>query len=57
MLKPLDKVEFRKGEELLIKVIDIEDRRRILHKYRGALGKVSPEEIEELLAEVEWEWF
>lgn len=52
MLKPLDKVEFRKGEELLIKAIDIEDRRRILHKYRGALGKVSPEEIEELLAEV-----
>jgi len=31
------------------------ERRNIVRKYRGILGKTSKEEMEELLAEAEWE--
>jgi predicted DNA-binding antitoxin AbrB/MazE fold protein len=48
--KPLD---LQEGKEFLVRIIDVEERRRILEKYRGALGRVDPELIEEALEEAE----
>ena len=56
VLKPLEPVDLKEGEERLVILVPIgEERRRILRKYRGILGKASQKEIEELLAEAEWE--
>ncbi|MEB2837163.1 MAG: antitoxin family protein [Desulfurococcales archaeon] len=38
MLKPLEPLEFREREEVLVKVIAVEERRRLLRKHRGALS-------------------
>ena len=48
--KPLDLEE---GKEYLIKVIDVEERKRVLEKYRGILGHVDPELVEEAIEEAE----
>ncbi len=48
--KPLDVEE---GRELLVKIIDVEERRRILEKYRGILGRVEQELVEEAIEEAE----
>jgi len=53
MLKPLDNVEFREGEELLVKVIEVERRRRVLRKYRGVLGRVPKELLDRFMLEAE----
>jgi len=53
VLRPLDSVEFREGEELLVKVIDVEERRRVVEKYRGVLGSVDPELVEAAIEEAE----
>ena len=56
VLKPLEPVDLREGEERIAVLVPVgEERKKILRKYRGILGKVSEEEIEELLAEAEWE--
>ncbi len=56
VLKPLEPVNLQEGEERIAVLIPVgEERRRILQKYRGALGRATEEEIEELLAEAEWE--
>jgi len=56
VLKPLEPVDLREGEERIAVLVPVgEERKRILRKYRGVLGKASEEEIEELLAEAEWE--
>ncbi len=56
VLKPLEPVDLREGEERIAVLVPVgEERRRILRKYRGILGRASQEEIEELLAEAEWE--
>ena len=53
VLKPLDKVELREGEELLIKIIDTEERKHILQKYRGALGPAPKELLDKFMLEAE----
>ncbi len=56
VLKPLEPLKLKEGEERIVVLIPIEgERRKIIRKYRGILGKASKKEIEELLAEVEWE--
>jgi len=55
VLKLVEPVELREGEEVFVKLVGYEDRVRRLRKYRGILGKVSREEIEELLPEAEFE--
>ena len=47
--KPLDLEE---DKELLVKIIDVEER-RILEKYRGILGRVDPELLDEAVEEAE----
>ena len=53
VLKPLDSVDFEEGEELLVKVVGIEDRRRVLRKHRGALGHVPKELLDRFILEAE----
>ncbi len=55
MLKLLEPVELKEGEEVIVRLETYEDRIRRLRKYRGILGKASKEEIEELLLEAEFE--
>ena len=55
VLKLLEPIELRDGEEVIVVVERYEDRIRKLRKYRGILGKASEEEIEELLLEAEFE--
>ncbi len=53
VLKPLDKVEFKEGEELLVKVVEAEERRRVLRRYRGVLGSVPKELLDRFMLEAE----
>ena len=56
VLRPLEPLDLREGEERIVVLVPVgEERRKILRKYRGMLGKASEDEIEELLAEAEWE--
>ena len=56
VLRPLEPVDLQEGEERIAVLVPVgEERKKILRKYRGILGKASEEEIEELLAEAEWE--
>ncbi|MCE4606889.1 MAG: antitoxin family protein [Desulfurococcales archaeon] len=42
--KPLD---LKEDKELLNKIIDVKESKRILEKYRGILGRVDPELVED----------
>ncbi len=53
VLKPLDSVDFEEGEELLVKVVEIERRRRFLRKYRGVLGPAPKELLDRFMLEAE----
>ena len=56
VLRPLEPLDLQEGEERLVVLVPAgEERRRIPRRYRGVLGRASQEEIEELLAEAEWE--
>ncbi len=61
VLKPLEPLKLREGEERIAVLVPVgpssnfEERKKILQKYRGILGKASEEEIEKLLDEAEWE--
>ncbi|MEB3787132.1 MAG: antitoxin family protein, partial [Desulfurococcales archaeon] len=55
VLKLLEPVKLREGEEVFVRLERYEDRVKRLRKYRGILGKASREEIEELLLEAEFE--
>ena len=55
VLKLLEPVKLREGEEVFVRLEKYEDRVRRLRKYRGILGKANREEIEELLLEAEFE--
>lgn len=53
VLKPLEPLEFPEGEELLVRVIDVGERIRRLQRYRGILGPVDEELLEEAIEEAE----
>ena len=53
VLKPLEPLELEEGRELLVKIVDVEERRRVLEKYKGILGPVDPKLLEEALEEAE----
>ncbi len=50
---PGEPLNYEEGKELLVRVIDVEERRKILEKYRGILGLVDPELVEEAIREAE----
>jgi len=53
VLKPLDSVNFEEGEELLVKVMRVEGKRKVLRKYRGVLGSVPKELLDRFMLEAE----
>ena len=55
VLKLLEPVDLREGEEVLVRLERHNDRAKRLRKYRGILGKANKEEIEELLLEAKFE--
>jgi len=55
VLKLLEPVDLKEGEEVIVRLETYEDRIKKLRKYRGILGKATKEEIEELLLEAEFE--
>ena len=58
MLKPLEPLRLREGEELLIAILPSDkERKRVIEKYKGFMGKASKRELDELLLEAEFESF
>ncbi len=53
VLVPEEPLDLEENKELLVKIIDVEERKRILEKYRGALGRVDPRLLEEAIEEAE----
>jgi len=51
VLIPEEPLDIEDNKELLIKIIDEEERKRILEKYRRVLGSVDPELLEEAIEE------
>ena len=48
---PEEPLDMEENKELLVKIIDIEERKKILEKYRSILGRVDPELLEEAIEE------
>ncbi len=53
VLVPEEPLDMEENRELLVKIIDVEERKRILEKYRGVLGRVDLRLIEEAIEEAE----
>ena len=53
VLKPLEPLDLEEGEEAIITIK--RDIRRVLKKYRGALGRSSMKELLELEEEAHWQ--
>ena len=53
VLVPEEPLNIEENKELLVKIIDVEERKRILEKYRGILGRVDPELLGEAIEEAE----
>ena len=53
VLVPEEPLDMEENKELLVKIIDVEERKRILEKYRGALGRVDLRLLEEAIEEAE----
>ncbi len=53
VFKPLESVDFEEGEELLVRIVEVEGRRKVLRRYRGVLGPVSKELLDQFMLEAE----
>ncbi|BEP17890.1 hypothetical protein PYJP_12420 [Pyrofollis japonicus] len=53
VLKPLEPLELSEGEELLVKIIVAEERRRLIRRHRGSLGQVPKELLDKFMLEAE----
>ncbi len=53
VLVPEEPLDMEENKELLVKIIDVEERKRILEKYRGVLGRVDPRLLEVAIEEAE----
>jgi predicted DNA-binding antitoxin AbrB/MazE fold protein len=55
VLRLLEPVELRDGEEVLVKIERPIDRERVIERYKGFMGKIGEEELGELIEEAELE--
>ncbi len=55
VLKPLEPLKLREGEELLVRIMAVEEKRKVLRKYRGILGSVPKELLDKFILEAEEE--
>ncbi len=53
VLKPLEPVELREGEELLVKIMEVKEKRKVLSKYRGVLGHAPKKLLDRFMLEAE----
>ncbi len=53
VLVPEEPLDMEENKELLVKIIDVEERKKILNKYQGILGRIDPELLEEAIEEAE----
>ena len=53
VLVPEKPLELEEGREFLVKIVDVEERRKILEKYRGILGHIEQQLVEEAIEEAE----
>ena len=53
VLKPLEPLKLREGEELLVKIMAAEEKRKVLRKYRGILGPAPKELLDKFILEAE----
>jgi len=53
VLKPLEPIELEEGEEVLIKIEKLEDRRKIVDEFYGKRGFAPKELLDELMLEAE----
>ncbi len=53
VLEPLEPLDLRDGEEVVVKIINVEERRKAIRKYRGVLGPASKELLDKFMLEAE----
>jgi len=53
VLRPLEPLELREGEEVLVRVERVEDRRRIVEEFYGRRGSAPRELLDEFMLEAE----
>ena len=53
VLKPLEPLELSEGEELLVKIVEAEERRGMIKRHRGALGPAPKELLDRFMLEAE----
>jgi predicted DNA-binding antitoxin AbrB/MazE fold protein len=53
VLKPLEPLELSEGEELLVKIVEAEERERLVRRHRGALGPAPKELLDRFMLEAE----
>jgi len=53
VLKPLDKLDLREGEEVIVRIERLEERRKVLRELRGVLGPASRELLDRFMLEAE----
>ena len=53
VLKPLEPLDLREGEEVLIRIERLEDRRRAVDEFYGKRGHASKELLDEFMLEAE----
>ena len=53
VLKPLEPLELREGEEVLVRIERPADRRRVIEKFYGKRGSAPKELLDEFMLEAE----
>jgi predicted DNA-binding antitoxin AbrB/MazE fold protein len=53
VLRPLEPVELKEGEEVLVRVESLRDRRRIVEEFYGKRGPAPKELLDEFMLEAE----
>ena len=53
VLKPLEKLELKEGEEVIVRVEKIGDRGKVIERFYGLLGSADKELLEEFMLEAE----
>jgi len=53
VLKPLEPVQLREGEEVLVRIERLKDRRRIVDEFYGKRGSAPKELLDEFMLEAE----
>ena len=53
VLKLLDKLDLREGEEVIVRIERLEEKRKVLRELRGVLGPASRELLDRFMLEAE----